>query len=56
MLKRLTRVDRILLAQERVDLAREFLANLTSLDPRFADALNEYRAALDARKEAEQRR
>jgi hypothetical protein len=40
-------------AQMRVTLANEFLASLPLTDPRFAGALNEYRGALDARKEAE---
>jgi hypothetical protein len=39
----------ILAAHERVRLAANRLSQLSSLDPRFADALNEYRDALDAR-------
>jgi hypothetical protein len=46
-LKKLSRADRILLAQKRVTLANERLSELCPLDPRFADALNEYRDALD---------
>ena len=38
-----------LAAHERVKLAADQLSQLSSLDPRFADALNEYRDALDAR-------
>jgi hypothetical protein len=39
----------ILAALERVELAANQLSQLSPLDPRFADALNEYRDALDAR-------
>ena len=44
-----SRVTLILAAQKRVRLAHEQLSQLSSLDPRFADAFNEYRDALDAR-------
>ena len=53
MKKKLTRVDRILQAQKRVDLADKQLSKLGPCDPRFAGAINEYRAALDARSVAE---
>ena len=49
-----SRVERILRAQRRVALAHDLLAELDSLDPRFADALNDYRAALDERTATEQ--
>jgi hypothetical protein len=39
----------MLASHERVKLAADQLSQLSSLDPRFADALNEYRDALDAR-------
>jgi hypothetical protein len=44
-----SRVTLILAAHERVKLAADQLSQLSSLDPRFADAINEYRDALDAR-------
>jgi len=46
---RLTRVTRILEAQARVELASAQLTTLAPTDERFADALNEYRDALDER-------
>jgi hypothetical protein len=49
MTRRITRIDRILQAQARVELARQQLEQLDALDPRFAGAINEYRAALDDR-------
>ena len=47
--RKFTRIDRILQAQARVKLALEQLEKLSSLDPRFADAINEYTDALENR-------
>jgi hypothetical protein len=52
-MKRLHRIDRILQAQARVILANELLTKLSVDDSRFAGALDEYRDALEDRKQVE---
>jgi len=49
-----SRVAFILAAQQRVELARAQLDQVHHLDPRFIKAINEYSAAIDARRQAEQ--
>jgi hypothetical protein len=48
-MNRLTRIDRILQSHARVKLAADQLHQLAFTDERFADAVNEYRDALDHR-------
>lgn len=52
--RRPTRSAILVLARQRVELAREQLAQVHHLDPRFIDAINEFSDAIEARKAVEQ--